>query len=74
MNNDGMDEKPITTSSSASGDLQKVLDHLATGTPLEPDLMRRVRERSLKIRQEILDKHGILDVAVELIRETRDEA
>jgi hypothetical protein len=34
---------------------------------------RRVQERAEAIRQEVLAKHGVLNVAVDLIREGRDE-
>ncbi len=65
--------RPLTTPSGASDDLQAVLDHLATGAPLDPELTRRISERAKKIRAEIRAKHGEINVAVELIRETRDD-
>ena len=54
-------------------DLQVVIDHLTTGQPLDAETARRIRERSERATQEIRDKHGVLDVAVDLIREIRDE-
>jgi hypothetical protein len=54
-------------------DLQAVLDHVISGTPLDPEVTRRVRERSSALRQELRKRHGILNVAVDLIREVRDE-
>jgi hypothetical protein len=54
-------------------DLEAVIEHLISGKPLDPELMRRVNERSERATQEIFDKHGFLNVAVDLIREIRDE-
>jgi hypothetical protein len=54
-------------------DLKAVMDHVLGVKPLDPEVARRVRERADKIRQEVLERHGVLNVAVELIREGRDE-
>ena len=53
-------------------ELDAVLDHIRTGAPLDPEVARRVRERADRIRQEVLEKHGVLNVAVDLRREGRD--
>ena len=55
-----------------AADNQAVLDHVLTGARLDPEVARRVHERALKIRQEILQKHGVVNAAVDLVRETRD--
>ena len=55
-------------------DNQAVMEHVTSGLPLDPAIARRVQERACAIRQEILKKHGIVNVSVDLIRETRDEA
>ena len=55
-----------------AADNQAVLDHVLTGARLDPEVVRRVHERALKIRQEILQQHGVVNVAVDLVRETRD--
>ena len=55
----------------ADGDAQAVLDHVIAGTPIEPELARRVRDRAEAIRQEILASHGVQDIGVELIRQLR---
>jgi hypothetical protein len=57
----------------SDADLQAVIEHLVTGRPLDAETARRVRERSEKATQEVLEKHGLLNVAVDLIREIRDE-
>jgi len=41
--------------------------------PVDLEVSKRVRERAARIREEIVRSHGMLDVAVELIREARDE-
>jgi zinc transport system ATP-binding protein len=53
---------------------QAVMDHLISGKPLDEDTIRRVRERAKGIRQEILRRHGIVNAAVDLLREARDES
>jgi hypothetical protein len=55
-------------------DLDAVMARLRTGTPLDPETSRRIRERAERITKAIREKHGELDIAVQLIRETRDEA
>jgi len=40
----------------------------------DPEFAARIQAETEKITEEICRKHGILDVAVDLIREARDEA
>lgn len=54
-------------------DGQVVIDHLMSGKPLDPETYRRIRERAERITEEIRQKHGELNIAVDLIREIRDE-
>jgi hypothetical protein len=54
-------------------DLKAVLDSVIHKTPLDPEIARRVRERSDRITQEVFQRHGLLNVAVDLVREGRDE-
>lgn len=54
-------------------DLDAVMERIATGKPLDPETSRRIRERAQRITEEIRQQHGELDIAVKLIRETRDE-
>ncbi len=60
--------------SGIESDAQALIEQVMSGKPVDPDAARRVHERAQQIRREILAKHGVLDVAVGLIRETRDEA
>jgi hypothetical protein len=39
----------------------------------DPELIQRVQERAQRVRREILEKHGVVEWAVDLIRESRDE-
>jgi hypothetical protein len=50
-----------------------VIEHAMTGKPLDPEIARRVRERSERATAELRRKYGTLNVAVDLIREARDE-
>jgi hypothetical protein len=64
---------PAGTDPAALADLDAVLRHVASGTPLDPELVRRVEERPERITDELRRKYGELDVAVELVRAIRDE-
>jgi rhamnose utilization protein RhaD (predicted bifunctional aldolase and dehydrogenase) len=65
--------KDTGISRDVAADNQAIMEHVITGLPLDPAIARRVQERARAIRQEILEKHGILNVAVDLIRESRDD-
>ena len=53
-------------------DTQAVIEKLMTGNPLDPETYQRIRERSERVTAEVLRKHGVLNIAVDLVRETRD--
>ena len=59
------------TSSKALADLDALLKNL--GHPQDPDLVRRVEARADEIRERVFREKGFLNVAVDLVRETRDE-
>jgi hypothetical protein len=54
-------------------DMQAVSDAVAAGKPVDPEVVRRVRERSRKAQEELLRRYGAREIAVELVREIRDE-
>jgi hypothetical protein len=56
----------------ARDDYQAVMRHVAEGTPVEPELTRRVRERAERITEEIRREHGDIDV-VKLLHDARDD-
>jgi hypothetical protein len=41
--------------------------------PVDSAVAKRVHERAEKIRERLRKEHGLLNVAVELIRQSRDE-
>jgi len=65
--------KTVGTDPQVLADLDAVMERILTGKSLEPETSRRIRERAERITEEIRQKHGELDIAVQLIRETRDE-
>ena len=60
-------------SSGAKSDLEYAIELIMTGKK-DPDFAARVQAETEGITEEIRRKHGILNVAVDLIRETREEA
>lgn len=52
-------------------DEEAVMQAFLRGTPVDPTVAWRVQERSRLIREEILPKHGVVDIAVPTIRELR---
>ena len=55
-------------------DLEAVAAAVAAGMKLDPELARRVRERARQSTEAIHRRDGELNIAVDLIRQTRDEA
>ena len=39
----------------------------------DPELLRRIKQRSDALRREMLRTQGLTDIAVDLVRESRDE-
>ena len=56
----------------ALADLEYALHLQATGKR-DTEFERRIREQSEQIQQRVHAEHGVLNVAVDLIREGRDE-
>jgi len=54
-------------------DSQAVLDHLLHKRPLNADVYRRVHELAAKVTEGLRQKHGTMDIAVDLIRQVRAE-
>lgn len=52
-------------------ELQEAADRAAKGVR-DPEAMRRARERTDRLREEIFAQHGILDIGLPAIRELRD--
>ena len=62
------DKSPATLT-----DLEYAIQLILTGKK-DPQFAARVQSETEEITQEIRRKHGVLDIAVDLIREARDEA
>ncbi len=56
-----------------AADEKAVIDSFINRTPLDAEVARRVHERAQRIREQILQKHGLVDIAVPAIRELRGE-
>lgn len=54
-------------------DVQAVANAVAAGKSVDPEVARRVQERSRLAQDELLKKFGVREIAVDLIREIRDE-
>jgi hypothetical protein len=58
----------------AEADAEEILWLVSEGRIVtDPELKRRIAERSQKIRQQILDTYGTVEWSDDLIREGRDE-
>lgn len=53
-------------------DLEEVCRQAASGGVRDPELRRRVEERARKAREENLQKFGVQDIGVQIIREMRE--
>ncbi|MFN0051627.1 MAG: hypothetical protein ACKV0T_05515 [Planctomycetales bacterium] len=58
----------------ADPDTEALMERILHGKPLDPDAYRRIQERGKRITDEIRQKFGTVEIAVDLIRESRDEA
>jgi hypothetical protein len=54
-------------------DMQAVADGVSAGKALDPALVQRIAERSKKVQEELLQQYGVREIAIDLIRETREE-
>jgi hypothetical protein len=56
-----------------TADVQLVAECMAVGNPVPPEVARRIHERAAQVRREILEKQGVQDIGVQIIRELRGE-
>jgi hypothetical protein len=54
-------------------DMEAVASAIAAGRKPDPDLARRVRERAQQATEAVRQRWGELNIAANLIRQTRDE-
>jgi hypothetical protein len=62
-----------TVPADVQSDLEALCAAVAEGKAVDPALAQRVQERAKKVREEIFRRQGLLNVAVELVREGREE-
>lgn len=63
-----------STDTQEQANSQEVARLIAGGKKVsDPELRRRIRARAEIVRQEILEKHGVVEWAVDMIRDARDE-
>lgn len=55
-------------------DKDALLAHLFSGVPLDPEVYRRIRERQEAITEKLRKENGEMNIAVDLIRDVRDES
>jgi hypothetical protein len=65
-----MSKFPIPT---LDADTAALIERITRDTPLPPDVYKRIQERGDKLTEEIRQKYGTIEIAVDLIREIRDE-
>jgi hypothetical protein len=66
--------KTVDAITEPDADLQAILERITTGKPLEPQTYRRIRERGRQITEELRQLNGEMNIAVDLIRQVRDDA
>jgi hypothetical protein len=55
-------------------DMEEVCRLISEGKPVtDPALLKRIHDRAEQVRRAMLEKHGVTNIAVDLIREARDE-
>jgi hypothetical protein len=52
--------------------LDEAIRHAMTGAG-DPAILRRIHDEAEKIKREVFEKHGLLDVGTPAVRELRDE-
>ena len=70
---EGMSEQH-TLPAEVEADMQAVMEALHSGRRMDEETYRRIRERAEKVRDELKKQHGEMEIAVDLIRQTRDDA
>jgi hypothetical protein len=68
-----MDTPPEPVSPEADADTWAIIEHVMTGKPLDPEVYRRVRARGEQVTEELRRRYGTVEIAVDLIREAREE-
>lgn len=64
---------PDTRRPDVRSDLLAVVEHVTSGQPLDAEVRKRVMERSRKVQENLVQRFGVREIAVDLIRHGRDE-
>ena len=67
-------EIPTGLAAIVQADHDAVMAHFLCGQPLDPAVAQRVRARAHQITEDLRRQYGEMNIAVDLIRESRDEA
>ena len=63
----------VETTSQEQCDMDEVSRLAAEGQKVtDPELLKRIRERSARVRDEALQEFGVQNIGVQIIRELRD--
>jgi hypothetical protein len=66
--------KPSTIPPDETADMEEVCHLIAEGKRVtDPELLKWIRERSEAAQRETFEKHGVVEWAVDLVRDARDE-
>ncbi len=66
-----VEDPPATQEDS---DREELMRLVSQGTRVtDPELRRRITERADAARRVMLERHGVKDIAIELLRKARDE-
>jgi hypothetical protein len=67
-------ETPSAIPADEMADMEEVFRLISEGKPVtDPALRKRIHERAEQVRRAMLEQHGMTNIAVDLIREARDE-
>jgi hypothetical protein len=67
-------ETPSAIPADEMADMEEVCRLISEGKQVtDPALLKRIYERSEEVQRQIREKHGVVEWAVDLIREARDE-
>lgn len=61
------------TTPTTDSDTQAILERIAHGTPLPADVYQRIQSRGDELTDQLRQQYGTMEIAVDLIREIRDE-
>lgn len=65
-------EAQTDTPADILADLEAICRQAAGGGPKDPELVRRIQERSRNARKQILARFGVQEIGVQIIRDMRD--